>query len=134
MQRDKEPKLFIQEVNTTASQLEIQKKFPRESSFPLGYIWVAIFVNEVTKGHIKSITKKSLCGRERRRHESFGLTKYVFVPMLYTTTSCKEGWQKRAPESKPLKSTGSFSVIFAVVKAPSPAKSECLKCSKTLFH
>lgn len=59
MQRDKEPKLFTQEVNTTASQLDIQKQFPRESSFPLGYIWVAIFVNEITKGHIKSITKES---------------------------------------------------------------------------
>lgn len=30
MQRDLEPKLFIQEVNTTASQFEIQKKFPTE--------------------------------------------------------------------------------------------------------
>lgn len=54
VQRDKEPKLFTQEVNTTASQLDIQKKFPRESSFPLGYIWVAIFVNEIMKGHIKN--------------------------------------------------------------------------------
>lgn len=59
MQRDKKLKLVTQEVNTTARQLDIQKKYPRESSFPLGYIWVAIFVNEITKGHIKSITKKS---------------------------------------------------------------------------
>jgi len=59
VQSNQEPKLFIQEVNTTASQFEIQKKFPRESSLPLGYIRVAIFVTEVMKGHIKSITKKS---------------------------------------------------------------------------
>lgn len=31
----------------------------------MGYIWVAIFVTEVTKGHMKSITKKSQQGRGR---------------------------------------------------------------------
>lgn len=58
VQKHWEPKLFIQEINITVSQFEIQKKFPRESSFPLGYIWVAIFAAEVMKGQIKSITKK----------------------------------------------------------------------------
>lgn len=99
MQRDWEPKLFIQKVNKTASQFEIQKKFPRESSFPLGYIWVAIFVTEVTKGHIKSITKKSQRGREDDMRAS-GLLNIVFMPMLYTTTSCKKGWQKRASAAR----------------------------------
>lgn len=78
MQRDREPKLFIQEVNRTASQFEIQKKFPRESSFPLGYIWVAIFATEVTKGHIKSITNKSQQGRGRDDMRASGLLNTLF--------------------------------------------------------
>lgn len=63
---------------------------------------------------------------------SFGFIKYVVMPLLFTTTSCKEGWQKKASESKPLKSMGSFS-LKSVVKATSPGKSEGLKSTKTLF-
>ena len=58
------------------------------------------------------------------------------MPMLYTTTSYKKGWQKRASaatateDSKRHSLLGSFSLKFAVVKATSPDKSEGLKSTK----
>lgn len=56
--------------------------------------------------------------------------------MLYTTTSCKKGGQKRASaarataDSKRHRLLGSFSLKFAVVKATSPDKSEGLRSTK----
>lgn len=62
---------------------------------------------------------------------SFGFIKYLFMPMLFTTTSHKEGWQKKASESKPSKTMGSFSLKS--VKATSPGKSEGLKSKRPYF-
>lgn len=141
MQRDPEPKLFIQEVNTTASQFEIQKTFPTKSSFPLGYIWVAIFVTEVTKGHIKSITKKSQQGRGRKYYmRALDLLNTVFLCQCFLLPQAAGEAGKRGhlqPEPlQPLteaQRAGSLALTSAVVKSASPDKSESLESKKGAY-